>query len=59
LFSNKEFVDGSLLLGQQRRITQPFFGQALASERMSQDLQLRGMAKRTPDGYLREVRKLA
>lgn len=28
-------------------------------ERMSQDLQLRGMAKRTHDGYLREVRKLA
>jgi site-specific recombinase XerD len=26
---------------------------------MSQDLQLRGMAKRTHDGYLREVRKLA
>ena len=28
-------------------------------ERMSQDLQLRGMAQRTHDGYLREVRKLA
>ncbi len=28
-------------------------------ERMSQDLQLRGMAPRTHDGYLREVRKLA
>lgn len=28
-------------------------------ERMSQDLQLRGMAKRTQEGYLREVRKLA
>jgi len=28
-------------------------------ERMSRDLQLRGMAKRTHDGYLREVRKLA
>jgi len=28
-------------------------------QRMSQDLQLRGMAKRTHDGYLREVRKLA
>ena len=28
-------------------------------ERMSQDLQLRGMARRTHDGYLREVRKLA
>ena len=28
-------------------------------ERMSQDLKLRGMAKRTHDGYLREVRKLA
>ena len=28
-------------------------------DRMSQDLQLRGMAKRTHDGYLREVRKLA
>ncbi|MFK7820188.1 MAG: site-specific integrase, partial [Planctomycetaceae bacterium] len=27
--------------------------------RMSRDLQLRGMAKRTHDGYLREVRKLA
>jgi len=26
---------------------------------MSQDLQLRGMARRTHDGYLREVRKLA
>ncbi len=28
-------------------------------ERMSQDLQLQGKAKRTHDGYLREVRKLA
>jgi integrase/recombinase XerD len=28
-------------------------------QRMSRDLQLRGMAKRTHDGYLREVRKLA
>lgn len=28
-------------------------------ERMSQDLQLRGMAQRTHQGYLREVRKLA
>lgn len=28
-------------------------------QRMSQDLQLRGMAPRTHDGYLREVRKLA
>jgi site-specific recombinase XerD len=28
-------------------------------ERMSQDLQLRGLAARTHDGYLREVRKLA
>lgn len=28
-------------------------------ERMSRDLQLRGMAQRTHDGYLREVRKLA
>lgn len=28
-------------------------------ERMSQDLQLRGMAQRTQAGYLREVRKLA
>ena len=28
-------------------------------QRMSQDLQLRGMADRTHDGYLREVRKLA
>lgn len=28
-------------------------------QRMSQDLQLRGMAQRTHDGYLREVRKLA
>ena len=28
-------------------------------ERMSRDLQLRGMARRTHDGYLREVRKLA
>lgn len=28
-------------------------------ERMSHDLQLRGLAKRTHDGYLREVRKLA
>ena len=28
-------------------------------ERMSQDLQLRGLAQRTHDGYLREVRKLA
>ena len=28
-------------------------------ERMSQDLKLRGMAQRTHDGYLREVRKLA
>ena len=28
-------------------------------QRMSRDLQLRGMAKRTQDGYLREVRKLA
>jgi len=28
-------------------------------ERMSRDLQLRGLAKRTHDGYLREVRKLA
>ena len=28
-------------------------------QRMSQDLQLRGMAERTHDGYLREVRKLA
>lgn len=28
-------------------------------ERMSQDLQLRGMAQRTQEGYLREVRKLA
>ncbi len=28
-------------------------------ERMSADLQFRGMAKRTHDGYLREVRKLA
>lgn len=28
-------------------------------ERMSQDLQLRGMAPRTHNGYLREVRKLA
>ena len=28
-------------------------------QRMSRDLRLRGMAKRTHDGYLREVRKLA
>ncbi len=28
-------------------------------ERMSQDLRLRGLAPRTHDGYLREVRKLA
>lgn len=28
-------------------------------ERMSQDLQFRGLAQRTHDGYLREVRKLA
>lgn len=28
-------------------------------ERMSQDLQLRGMSPRTQEGYLREVRKLA
>ena len=28
-------------------------------QRMSRDLQLRGMAQRTHDGYLREVRKLA
>ena len=28
-------------------------------ERMSQDLQLRGMAERTQVGYVREVRKLA
>ena len=28
-------------------------------ERMSRDLQLRGMSQRTHDGYLREVRKLA
>jgi integrase/recombinase XerD len=28
-------------------------------ERMSQDLQLQGKAKRTHDGYLREIRKLA
>ena len=28
-------------------------------ERTSQDLQLRGLSKRTHDGYLREVRKLA
>ena len=28
-------------------------------KRMSRDLQLRGMADRTHDGYLREVRKLA
>ena len=34
-------------------------GKKSLRERMSQDLQLRGMAKRTHDGYLREVRKLA
>ena len=28
-------------------------------QRMSQDLQLQGKAKRTHDGYLREIRKLA
>ena len=28
-------------------------------QRMSQDLQLRGMAKRTHEGYLRQARKLA
>ena len=42
----------------------PSFRQAASDkrslrQRMSQDLQLRGMAKRTHDGYLREVRKLA
>lgn len=38
---------------------QPASDKRSLRERMSQDLQLRGMAKRTHDGYLREVRKLA
>jgi site-specific recombinase XerD len=38
---------------------QPVSNEPSLRQRMSQDLQLRGMAKRTHDGYLREVRKLA
>jgi site-specific recombinase XerD len=37
----------------------PSSGKPSLRQRMSRDLQLRGMAKRTHDGYLREVRKLA
>ena len=37
----------------------PSAGKPSLRQRMSRDLQLRGMAKRTHDGYLREVRKLA
>ena len=48
--------------GRKRRGRSPEHGNESTKslrERMSQDLQLRGMAKRTHDGYLREVRKLA
>lgn len=60
---NKRSGDGNNTpLGNGHRRTDGPRGSESAKslrERMSQDLQLRGMSQRTQEGYLREVRKLA
>jgi len=60
--SNNKRDSGSTPFGNGHRRADGQRGREPAKslrERMSQDLQLRGMAQRTQEGYLREVRKLA